>query len=184
MASRRPLDPASRYIASAWHDAKRADPTLTMGEFARRTFPPLSEKRGAFGRAEQTAWEERAGGRLLGRIIRGDASQEARQLLDASFINVANVEYRNEKGYVSYSNWLMPEGTSTFDAFRLQHSEHARWVGRMIARGRVADSAPFGGDRTGRGQVTAVRPVKVEQKRPFVGEFRAPEPGKPFRTFR
>lgn len=177
MASRRPPDSASAYIADAWRDAKRAQPSLTMGEFARRTFPPLVEQR----RGEMRAWEERQGARLLGRIIRGDAPTEARQLLDASFIDVANIEYRNEKGYVSYSNWLMPPGTSTFDAFRLQHSDAARWAGRMIARGRVRDSAPFGGDPTGRGQVTAVRPIKIEQRRPYVGEFRVPDVGNPFR---
>lgn len=171
MPSRSRLDPASRYIADAWDAAKRTDPTLTKGEFARRTFPPLIEQR----RGELRAWEEREGTRMLNRILNGEASGEARQLLDASFINVANVEYRNNKGYVSYSNWLMPPGTSTFDVFRLQDSEHAQFVGRMIARGRVRDSAPFGGDPTGRGRVTAVRPIKVQQHRPYVGEFRMPD---------
>jgi len=170
MPSRRRLDPASRYIADAWDDARKHDSSLTMGEFARRTFPPMVEQR----RGELAAWETREGGRLLGRIIRGDAPGEARQLLDASFDTpIVNVEYRNKSGYVSYSNWLMPPGFSTFDAFRYEHSPDARRVTSLIDKGRVRDSAPFGGQRGG-GRITAVRPVKVEQRRPHVGEFRAP----------
>lgn len=175
MPSRRALDPAARYIADAWDDAHRDNPSLTMGEFARRTFPPLTEKRGAFGRGEMAAFEERAGGRLLGRILRGEADDTARQLLNLSYSTpIANIEFRNDKGYVSYSNWLMPAGFSSFDAFRLTNTEDARRAAHMIARGRVRDSAPFGGDRTGRGRIVAIRPIKVEQKRPYVGEFHAP----------
>jgi len=162
MPSRRALDPASRHIADAWDDAKRHDPTLTMGEFARRTFPDVPEKR--------------EGGRRLGRILRGEGEPDARTLVAASYnVPVANVEYRNERGYVSYSNWLMPPGWSTFDAFRMQHDPNAnRDIQAMIQRGRVRDSAPFGGDRRGRGRIAALRPVRTRQTKPHVGTIRAP----------
>lgn len=133
-----------------------------MGEFARRTFPDVPEKR--------------EGGRRLGRILRGEGEPDARTLVAASYnVPVANVEYRNERGYVSYSNWLMPPGWSTFDAFRMQHDPNAnRDIQAMIQRGRVRDSAPFGGDRRGRGRIAALRPVRTRQTKPHVGTIRAP----------
>lgn len=179
MVSRRRLDPASRYIADAWTDAKRHHPNLTQGEFARRTFPILTERSGAFAKdTERRAWEEREGSRLLGRIIRGDAPQQARQLLDASYgYNAATVEFRDRHGKtVSYANFQMPLGFSTFDAFKVERSPSAREHARRVARGRLNDSPPHkdAGDRRAAPYVSAVRPIKVEQKRPFVGEFRAP----------
>lgn len=175
MASRRRLDPASRYIADAWDDAKRAHPDLTQGEFARRTFPVLT---GNTRDPERRAWEEREGSRLLGRIMRGEAPDQARALLDASYAyNSASVEFRDRHGKtVSYANFQMPLGFSTFDAFRMEHSPSAAEAARRVARGRLADSPPFKdrGDRSAAPYVAAVRPIKVNQKRPHVGEFRAP----------
>lgn len=180
MASRRRLDPASRYIADAWHDAKKHHPHLTQGEFARRTFPVLTERSGAFAKdTGRTAWEERQGSRLLGRIIRGEAPAEARALLRESYnVNGASVEFRDRNNkIVSYANFQMPLGFSTFDAFRLERSPSAREHARRVARGRLNDSPPFKnrGDRKAAPYVAAIRPIKIERKRPFVGEFRAPE---------
>jgi len=160
MPSRRSLNPAARFIADAFDDARRRDPDVTMGEFARRTFPTVPTKG--------------SGARLLGKILRGDADDEAQSLINASYDTpVANVEYRNERGYVSFSNWLMPAGFSTFDAFKMANDPAAnRQIQAMIQRGRVRDSAPFGGDRTGRGRIAAVRPVRLQQRRPHVGEIR------------
>lgn len=182
MPDRSKLDPASRYIAEAWDDAKRHHPSLTQGEFARRTFPILSERHGAFARdTDRRAWEEREGSRLLGKIIKGENPQQARQLLTESYnVNGATVEFRDKAGKtVSYANFQMPLGFSTFDAFRMERSPSARELSRRIARGRLRDSAPFPvearGDRRNAPYVAAVRPIKVRQKRPFIGEFRATE---------
>lgn len=179
MPSRRRLDPASRYIADAFDDAKRHHPDLTQGEFARRTFPVLTERGGAFARdKDRAAWEEREGSRLLGRILKGEASSEARALLNESYnVHGATVEFRDKAGKtVSYANFQMPLGFSTFDAFRVERSPSAREHARRIARGRLNDSPPFKnrGDRRAAPYVAAVRPIKIEQRRPFVGEFRAP----------
>lgn len=179
MVSKRRLDPASRYIADAWSDAKKRHPDLTQGEFARRTFPVLTERRGAFAKDnDRKAWEEKQGSRLLGKIIKGEAPREARALLTESYnYNAATVEFRDKHGKtVSYANFQMPLGFSTFDAFRMETTRSAKEHARRIARGRFRDSPPFKsrGDRKAAPYVAAVRPIKVRQTRPFVGEFRAP----------
>lgn len=180
MVSRRRLDPASRQIADAWSDAKKRHPKLTQGEFARRTFPILSESYGKD--KERQAWEEREGSRLLGRIIKGDAPNEARELVSASYgYGAASVEFRNasdDDKVVSYANFQMPLGFSTFDAFKMETTQSARQYSARVRTGRLQDSMPFlarRARREGRVYVAAVRPIKVQQKRPFAGEFRQPD---------
>lgn len=185
MVSRRRLPSPNRQIADAWNDARKREPRLTQGEFARRTFPATTDPK----TGERVAWSPRAGSRQLGRILRGEDSDVAQRLVDESYeTRIANIEFTDDLGRpVGYANVLLPPGTSSFDAWKLQNSKQARRLASQLARGRLAGSAPYNVDRKqmrSARKVGAVRPVKVNPDPRYVGSISAmdPDPTESLRT--
>lgn len=185
MASRKRLPPANRLITDAYHDAKRREPGLTQGEFARRTFPAMPDQSG-----KRSVWDSRKGSRQLTRIMRGEDRQLAERLVSASYdLRVANVEFTDQSGVpIGFANVLLPPGTSSFDSYKLAHSRSGKQLARRMARGRLAASAPrlVQGSREGTPRVSAVRPVKMNDDPRYVGEISAldPEPTESVKTSR
>ncbi len=68
---RRVTDPDAQRIAAAYDAAKRANPRLTQGEFARKTFPTITERYGAATSRREQRKIEKSGARYLRLVLEG-----------------------------------------------------------------------------------------------------------------
>lgn len=71
MANKQPRSRDARYIADAYYRAKTANPRLTQGEFARKSFPTIAERYANARNGAERKRIEQSGARYLRLVLEG-----------------------------------------------------------------------------------------------------------------
>lgn len=177
-------DPDAQKIAAAYYRAKLANPKLTQGEFARKTFPTITERHSAAkSRAEQRKIEQ-SGARYLRLVLEGKRTGR---------INVQRGELKRPGGQVDLYQVFVPiagggwksfdlgaiGGRSTFDIplieVRLREDMSAldakrqQWAQRYALRGNEINIEDFEVRRVTRHRKHAVH-ISLRGLKPMPGE--------------